>query len=77
MGMSKLLRKIAEPIRPNNGDEAPPHPLRMFVMVQEFIVSCIDNTYFMFHEYAFVYVGKYYTWLGPSSIRYTYHSENL
>lgn len=55
VGISKLLRKIVEPIRPN-GDDA---PLRLFVLFQEVIVSCIDNMYFMFHEFAFVYVGMY------------------
>jgi len=55
IGIVNALRAITDQIRPNT-EEA---PIRCLVVVQEFIVSCVDTLSSIFNGYAMITIGKF------------------
>lgn len=55
IGLVNALRGIADQIRPYR-EEA---PIALLVVVQEFLVSCIDLAASIFNEYAMINIGKF------------------
>eukprot|EP00558_Chaetoceros_sp_UNC1202_P000109 CAMPEP_0197260854 /NCGR_PEP_ID=MMETSP1429-20130617/84247_1 /TAXON_ID=49237 /ORGANISM="Chaetoceros sp., Strain UNC1202" /LENGTH=400 /DNA_ID=CAMNT_0042725103 /DNA_START=10 /DNA_END=1212 /DNA_ORIENTATION=+ len=55
VGLTNILHKLGENIRPNREEAA----MQSLVVVQEWIVSWVDSVFSIFHKFAFSYVGMY------------------